>query len=132
MSTAILTAAQAAYAAGLCLLPTAEDGSKRPAVASWGTYQTTRPTREQMRAWDFAMRDGFGVVGGAVSGHLDPWDFDDADTFNAFIEAAAACGLDDVVDRIRHGFEAETPSGGRRWLVRYPDDQAFRDVALAR
>ena len=74
---------------------------------------------------------GYGVIGGAVSGGLDPWDFDCAVTYDAFIAAAHACGLGPVVDRIRAGYEDQTPAGGRRWLVHYPDGVAFADVVLA-
>jgi hypothetical protein len=129
----ILDAVRLGYnQAGLQLLPVREDGSKAPDVASWAMFKATRASLEQMRAWDFSTRAGFGVVGGAVSGHVDPWDFDCFATFNAFIEAADACGLGDVVRRIRAGCEMETPSGGRRWLTRYPPDLLFQDVVLAR
>jgi hypothetical protein len=129
----ILDAVRLGYnRAGLSILPVREDGSKAPDVSRWAEFKTTRASLEQMRAWDFSTRAGFGVVGGAVSGHVDPWDFDCGTTFEAFLVAADACGLGDVVRRIRAGCEVETPSGGRRWLVRYPPDLPFQDVALAR
>ena len=112
--------------------PVCADGSKKPDVATWRAFITTRPTVADMRAWDFGSRAGFGVIGGAVSGHIDPWDFDDLDTYHQFMAAAHACGLGELVDRIRSGFEQETPKRGRRWLVRYPDSLPFDDVALAR
>ena len=62
----ILDAARAAYAAGLCLLPTRDDGSKAPDVSSWIPYKTTRPTIAEMQGFDFASRSGFGVIAGAV------------------------------------------------------------------
>jgi hypothetical protein len=46
--TTILQAARAAYAAGLCLLPTCDDGSKRPDVPEWMPFKKTRPTVEEM------------------------------------------------------------------------------------
>ncbi|MBA3890644.1 MAG: bifunctional DNA primase/polymerase, partial [Gemmatimonadaceae bacterium] len=128
----ILDAVRAAHAAGLCVLPVAGDGSKRPAVPSWTPYQTTRPTSAQMRAWGFEFRDGFGMIAGPVSGHRESWDFDEPATFDAFIEAAAATGLGAVVQRIRDGYEDETPSGGRRWIVSYPADVDWHDTTLAR
>jgi len=130
--TPVLDAVRSAYAAGLCPLPTADDGSKRPALMRWREYTETRPDAAQMRAWNFGARDGFGVVGGPASGCVDPLDFDDAATFEAFVVAADACGLGDVVARIRAGFECETPSGGRRWLVRYPASLLFQDTVFAR
>lgn len=131
MST-ILNAARAAYAAGLCLLPVREDGSKAPDVSSWRAFQTTRPTVEEMREFDFAHRSGVGLIAGAVSGYRECWDFDDPETYQAFVDAAAACGLGDVVQRLRDGYEDETPGGGRRWIVEYPVSVEWRDCTLAR
>jgi len=62
----VLDAAREAYRAGLCVLPVREDGTKAPAVSSWRAFQTTRPTLEAMRQWDFATRTGFGVVAGEI------------------------------------------------------------------
>ncbi len=107
--------------AGLCLLPTRCDGSKSPDVSSWSAFQTTRPSVAQMRGWDFATRNGVGMVAGAVSGFRECWDFDCADIFEQFVVAAKACELGDVVSRIRAGYEDETPGGGRRWIVTYPE-----------
>ena len=131
-SLSVLSAVRSAYAAGLCLLPVAENGSKAPDVSSWVPFKTTRPTADQMRAWDFSRRCGFGVIAGPVSGYVECWDFDDVVTFAAFVETAAATGLHDVVQRIRHGYEDTTPGGGVRWLVRYPADVTWSDVTLAR
>ena len=112
--------------AGLCLLPVREDGSKAPDVLSWKQFQAARPTPAEVRAWDFDRRAG------AVSRCRDCWDFDDADTFEAFVAAAAACGLGDLVRRVRDGYEDRTPSGGRRWIVEYPSSIEWRDCTLAR
>jgi hypothetical protein len=108
-----------------------DDGSKAPDVSSWTVFQTTRPAVEQMAAWAFGTRAGYGVVSGAVS-HTESWDFDCADTFDAFIQAAHATGLGAVVDRIRAGYEDATPNGGRRWIVAYPDTVTWQDCTLAR
>jgi hypothetical protein len=133
MHSAILDAARAAYAQGLCLLPVREDGTKAPDVSRWVAYQTNRPTPQEMRGFNFADRCGIGVVGGEVSGCIDPWDFDCVAIYQDFVHAAEACGLGDVVRQIVAGYEDETPgSSGRRWLVRYPAGLSFQDVALAR
>ena len=89
----VLIDVRSAYKAGLTLLPVAEDGSKRPALPEWKTYQQQRPTPDEMRHWDFARRAGFGMVAGPVSAYSETWDFDDAPTFEAFLEAATATGL---------------------------------------
>jgi hypothetical protein len=84
-SIPVLSAVRSAYAAGLCLLPVAENGSKAPDVSSWHLFQTIRPTDAQMREWNFGRRCGFGVIAGPVSRHVECWDFDDAATFDAFV-----------------------------------------------
>src|SRR5262249_23765458 len=114
------------------LLPACEDGTKKPDVSSWLTFKTTRPSIAQMREWDFAHRCGLGVIAGPVSGHVECWDFDEMETFVAFIETATATGLRHVVQRICAGYEDHTPGGGVRWLVRYPASIAWRDCTLAR
>ena len=128
---AILETAREASRAGVCVLPTRADGSKAPDVASWKVYQSRLPTVEEHREWSWASRSGLGVVAGAVSG-VEVWDFDDADTFEAFVARAGAVGLGDVVARLRAGYEDETPRRGRRWIVRVPAGVEVRDRTLAR
>ena len=131
-TTSVLVDVRSAYKAGLTLLPVAEDGTKRPALPEWKTYQHQRPTPDLMRQWNFADRAGFGMVAGPVSGHCESWDFDCAETFGALLDAAAATGLADVIQRIRDGYEDRTPNGGRRWIVRYPPDVTWSDTVYAR
>jgi hypothetical protein len=130
--TCVYEAARAAHAVGLAILPVAADGSKRPDVATWKMFQVARPTISQMRDFDFANRAGIGVISGAVSQRRECWDFDDFDIYKAFVEAATACGLDVVVQRIIAGFENATPGGGRRWIVEYPESVEWKDCTLAR
>ena len=85
-----------------------------------------------MRGFDFEHRAGVGVISGAVSGCRECWDFDDLETYHAFMDTAESCGLGDLVQRIRTGYEDETPGGGRRWIVRYPDSVEWEDCTLAR
>jgi hypothetical protein len=129
--TSILDEVRAGYDAGLCLLPVCEDGSKKPDVSTWTAFQTTRPTRTQMRDWDFAHRSGYGVIAGAVSGNVVAVDFDCDDTYAALIDGAPRCGMDDFVVRVADGYEDQTPGGGRRWLVHLPADVEWRDCTLA-
>jgi hypothetical protein len=118
--------------AGLCLLPTRDDGSKAPGVLSWREFQSTRPTAAQMRAWGFPNWCGYGMIAGPASRHRECWDFDTAEVFELFVTAAHASGLGGVVDRIRTGYEDETPNGGRRWIVQYPESIGWRDCTLAK
>jgi hypothetical protein len=71
---AVHKAAGEASAAGLCVLPPAEDGSKRPLPnknGKWEIYKTNRSTSEELRRW-YPGRSGLGIVTGTVSGHLGP------------------------------------------------------------
>ena len=128
----LLHAARSAFAAGLCLLPVREDGSKAPDVPRWRDRQTVRPSEDEMRAFDFGQRSGLGMVAGVASGHRECWDFDDLETYQIFVNTAASCGLGDLVQRICTGYEDETPGGGRRWIVQYPESVMWKDCTLAR
>jgi putative DNA primase/helicase len=85
-----------------------------------------------MRAFHFERRTGFGMIAGPVSGHHAAWDFDCPDIYRAFVEAAEASGLGELVRRIEAGYCDKTPAGGRRWIVHYPEAVAWRDETLAR
>jgi hypothetical protein len=121
---AVHKAAEEAAAAGLCIVPPAEDGSKRPwpnASGKWEHYKTTRPTSEELRRW-YPGRSGLGIVMGPVSDNTECWDFDDALTYEEYVARAKECGLGPVVDRIVAGYCDRTPGDGIRWLVRRPDN----------
>jgi hypothetical protein len=85
-----------------------------------------------MRAFQFERRHGFGMIAGPVSGWRYAWDFDCPHTYRAFVTAAHASGLGDVVRRIEDGYCDETPAGGRRWIVQYPEAVDWHDATLAR
>jgi putative DNA primase/helicase len=121
-----------AEAAGLCVIPPSEDGQKRPKPGLpkirpddpspflWDEYKTRLPTKDETQRW-YPGCSGLGLVAGTVSGNVEPWDFDDRATYDAFVMAARACGLGDVIDRIEAGYCDDTAGDGVRWLVRYPE-----------
>jgi hypothetical protein len=125
-------AALAAYKAGLCILPTAIDGSKAPAIRPWGQYKSVRPSVAELRAWRFDQAEGFGIVAGAVSGCVECWDFDTFEVLMAFEAAAQAARLGAVWQRMTAGCFDRTPGGGGRIPVHYPPDITFTDCTLAR
>ena len=116
-------AAFSAYAAGLCVIPPLEDGSKRP-MESWKAFQKRRPDLPQMQAWYSKQdRQGIGVITGRVSLNLECIEFDGVKEgyYNAYLglkEAAEAAGLNDLIDRIERGYSEASPSGGIHWLYR--------------
>jgi hypothetical protein len=101
-------------------------------VPTWTGYQTARPTPARMRAFHFERRTGFGMIAGPASARHAAWDFDCPDTYRDFVAAAEASGLGELVRLIESGYCDETPAGGRRWIVHYPEGIAWRDETLAR
>ena len=119
VANAILEAARAGHAAGLCVVPVAEDGTKRPGCGSWDRWQTERPSQEQMRSWFVAQtRGGLGLICGQVSGNVECFEFDDRAAYDEFRAAAAGTGLGALVDRLERGYCEDTPNGGTHWLYR--------------
>lgn len=118
--TAARETAWAAHAAGLCVVPPMEDGSKRP-DGSWKQYQTVRPSRVQMSHW-YGDHSGVGLICGAVSGGLEMLEFEGRacreGVSTAFLARAKAVGLDELVARVRTGYQERTPSGGIHLLYR--------------
>lgn len=114
----VLDAALRAHDAGVVVIPVKSDGTKSPPFP-WGRFRTEPPTRDQVRRW-FAVDGygGFAAVGGAASGKLEILDFDDADTYQAFLDTAEAIGLGDLVAWMRWGYEECTPDGGAHLLYR--------------
>ena len=117
MSADVYAAALAAHEAGVCVLPAAEDGSKQP-ITAWKLYQRQRPRPSQLRTWYVDEgRTGLVYVTGSVSGGLEGFEFDDRAAYAAFLAGAPAAGFDGTVEKIRGGYEEETP-GGVHWLLR--------------
>ncbi|MDP9355216.1 MAG: DUF3987 domain-containing protein [Chloroflexota bacterium] len=127
----LLAHALAAHDAGLCVLPPSEDGSKQPDVTTWTRYQHEPSTVEEIHRWYASNRTGIGYVCGAVSRNLVLFEFDDPETYHAFLAAANQAGLGDLVGRIRTGCEEATPGGGIHWAYHLLGAPA-KTVALAR
>jgi hypothetical protein len=77
--------------AGNSVIPIPPDGTKRPAVRAWKSYQHERPSPEQIKRW-FGMEPlpGIAVIGGAVSGGRETLDFDDGNLFRPWSELVEA------------------------------------------
>lgn len=126
----VRAAAFAAHDAGMCAIPAAEDGSKRP-ISTWKQHQSHRPSVEQINAWfgdDTAQ--GFGVVCGRVSGGLEMLELEDKATADTYLEAVRACGLGDLFTSIMDGYLERTPGGGYHLLYRC--DAVRGNIKLAR
>jgi hypothetical protein len=118
--TAASEVAWAAHAAGLCVVPPMEDGSKRP-DGSWKQFQKVRPSKAQMSSW-YGDHSGVGLICGLVSGGLEMLEFEGRAVHEgvskAFLVRAEEVGLSPLVERIRAGYQERTPSGGIHLLYR--------------
>ncbi len=121
--------ARSALAAGISLVPPAEDGSKRPDGA-WKRFQTALPTLDQVDRWySKQKRTGLGFVTGSVSEGLELFEFD-ADLFAEFKEAADAVGLGPLLEKIESGYLERSPAGG--WHLLYKCEAVRGNTKLAR
>lgn len=103
--------ALAARAAGISFLPIRTDGSKRPALRSWGAYQHRLPTHEEARCW-FSQSDyGIGFVAGAVSGGVEVLDFDSLQAYFAFVHQMSVSGAASLLASLTSGYCEKTPHG---------------------
>ncbi len=105
---------------GLSIIPPREDGSKRP-DGGWNLYQTRLPTRHEIDQWYSIPRTGIGIICGKVSGNLEMMEFEDHETYVAFLLAANDDGLSELINLISEGYMEESPNGGRHWLYRCPE-----------
>lgn len=128
MTGPIEAAARAWYDAGACVLPAVR--GKRPAI-DWKQHQQTRPTPEDMAAWNWAEIEGIGLVTGY--GGFEMFELEgravQAGLVPRLVEAinAAAPGL---VARLMTYCE-RTPSGGIHWIYRV-DGELTGSTQLAR
>jgi hypothetical protein len=122
----LLTAARQWYDAGYCVVPSHEDGGKRP-FGAWKQYQTERPTWEQVEAWLATGRyTGIGVITGAVSGNVEMIELEgpEPDAVQAFnkirAKAAPYVGIDlaGTFAKIGQGCVERSAGGGLHMFVR--------------
>lgn len=130
----IRQAAHDLYEAGLCVLPAATDGTKKPA-GNWKRYQAERPDPVLVEAWFAENATGLGVVTGAVSGNLEMLELEGravAEGLPAELTALAdASGLGDLWKRVTSGYLEFTPSGGIHILYKV-DGVVAGNTKLAR
>ncbi|MET7333293.1 phage/plasmid primase, P4 family [Nonomuraea sp. NPDC005650] len=136
MNDQLLPTALQLHEAGLCVLPAAADGSKRPAIM-WKRYQAERPSRDQLQEWFQADEyDGLGTVCGAVSGNLEMLEFEGRAVAEHVAEHATqlahASGLGDLWQRITTGYMELTPGGGIHILYRVTGSPVAGNTKLAR
>lgn len=122
----ILETALLGWDNGLNVFPPAQDGTKRPDTSDWSILKDQRLPRVTVAEMYRGPRTGSGIVTGKVfaSGSMNEsadvgvecFEFDDRETYDAFLVAARNVGLGDLVNRVRDGYEETTPSGGVHWF----------------
>jgi hypothetical protein len=126
----LLEHAQSATAAGLCVIPISQDGSKRPGVP-WKRFQDQRPTDNQLRRWFASARTtGLAVVCGKVSGNLEVLDIEDEESWAAYEELIEDAGLGLLWERVAAGYLEQAPNGG--YHVLYRSETVGGNTPLAR
>jgi len=120
---------------GISVVPTANDGSKRPAFA-WQGFQEHLPIADELLMWFKDGVDGIGVITGKVSGNLEMLELEGravAQKMHLEIaEIANNSGLGDLWDSLNAGYVELTPSGGLHWLYRVSDGTLPGNTKLAR
>ena len=107
--------------AGVCVLPAAADGSKRPALP-WQQYQQRRASRDELANWFRGSEiEGIGLICGAVSGGLEMFELEAAAVADgmhlALRDLFVASGFPDLWDKLQTYIE-QSPAGGLHWIYR--------------
>ncbi len=121
-NTDLRAAAREMDDAGLCVIPTKADGTKKPAV-SWLQYKVTRSTPEEHDQWFGGDRSrGIAVVYGGVSGGVEMLEFEGLAVRDGVLdevtEIMEGSGLGEVWQSITTGWASQSPSGGVHYRVR--------------
>jgi hypothetical protein len=120
----LLAAARLWFDAGYSVVPTHEDGSKRP-FGPWKQYQTERPTWDQIEAWLASGKyTGIGVITGAVSGNVEMIELEGPNTIAAIGKLSAVAdkyrdiAMDELLRKVLHGCVESSPRAGLHMFVK--------------
>jgi hypothetical protein len=138
--TTLINAARVWYDAGFCVIPSHEDGSKRP-FGAWKQYQQQRPGWEKLHGWLSCGRyTGIGCIMGKASGNAEMIEIEGpakemALRLNAVIEHAKKYGDDSGVEKLLtdvvQGFLEVSAGGGLHTIIRISDGTALGNTKLA-
>lgn len=131
----LLAAALTWAAAGYCVVPTHDDGGKRP-FGPWKKYQTAAPSEDELRAWLAGGHySGIGVLTGTVSGGVEMLEVEGRAVRTGAIdrlnEVAEATGLWPLWARVMRGCIEQSPNGGLHLFVRVNDSHPKPNTKLA-
>ncbi len=118
---------EALIRAGLSVIPTRKD--KRPALASWTSFQATAPTESEAKSW--APSYGLGVICGPVSGGVFCIDIDTKhDIRGGVVEDYSQLIKEQAPDLLERLVVEKTPSGGYHFIGRCKT--SIRNLKLAK
>jgi hypothetical protein len=136
----LLTAARQWHDAGYCVIPSHEDGGKRP-FGAWKQYQAQRPDWETVEGWLSSGRyTGIGVLTGATSGNVEMHELEGpleaaVERLGRVVARAsefADIGLPDLLRSIAAGCVEQSAGGGLHLFIRVSDGPALGNTKLAR
>jgi hypothetical protein len=138
----LLDAARAWYDAGFCVIPSHEDGGKRP-FGQWKKYQLQRPDWPTLEGWLQSGRySGIGLIMGRASGNTEMVEiegpgnlivprvqqlFDMAHS----MDLDGSLGLVALMERIYHGCAETSAGGGLHIFIRVIDGEVPGNQKLA-
>ena len=135
----LITAARRWYDAGFCVIPSHEDGGKRP-FGAWKEYQEQRPDWNKLSGWlGTGKYTGIGLIMGKASGNAEMMEIegpkvDLAPRLDAVVAQASKykdIGLDDLLKRVILGFSETSAGGGLHIIIRITDGPALGNTKLA-
>ena len=136
----LLDAARAWHDAGFCVIPSHEDGSKRP-FGQWKKYQHERPDWPTLERWLLTGRyTGIGLIMGQASGNTEMIELEGPDLsvkLGAVFNLAKQwddtdqLGAGDLLWRVYNGCSEESAGGGLHIFVRVTDGPVPGNTKLA-
>ena len=136
----LLDAARAWHDAGFCVIPSHEDGSKRP-FGQWKKYQHERPDWPTLERWLLTGRyTGIGLIMGQASGNTEMIELEGPDlsiklgaVFNLAKQwdDTEPLGAGDLLWRVYNGCSEESAGGGLHIFVRVTDGPVPGNTKLA-
>jgi len=135
----LLDAARFWFNAGFCVIPSHEDGGKRP-FGQWKKYQLERPDWSTLEGWLQSGRyTGIGLIMGQASGNAEMLEIegpaaDLAGRLDDVVNQARKydeIGADDLLGRVLHGFTEISAGGGLHTIIRITDGPALPNTKLA-
>jgi hypothetical protein len=135
----LLDAARQWYDAGYAVIPSHEDGGKRP-FGAWKQYQQERPTWQMVTEWLNSGRyTGIGVITGKVSGNVEMIELEGPQeqavlAVHALYEQAeeyAGVDMPQLLRKVLNGCVERSAGGGMHLFVRIADRPVQGNMKLA-